>query len=139
MVQCGYLKQVLIKLHVNKMNINQIAHRSYYCCCTHKLLLLLVDLLLSIRLFFIFTFLPFQMGLLFLYFLFPLKYSQDVYGSNKLIRKLYQYHHCKLFFCFFYGVFEWGFWGKGGWGFEYCLFVFLSFGGVVRILTTIDK
>jgi hypothetical protein len=35
-----WIKQVLIKLTMNKMNVNQIAQRSYYCCFFYKLLII---------------------------------------------------------------------------------------------------
>jgi hypothetical protein len=35
-----WLKQALIKLIMNKMNVNQIAQSNYYCCCLCKLLII---------------------------------------------------------------------------------------------------
>jgi len=35
-----WIKQVLIKLTVNKINVNQIAQRNYYGCCIRKSLII---------------------------------------------------------------------------------------------------
>jgi hypothetical protein len=35
-----WIKQVLFKLTINKMNVNQIAQRSYYSCYLHTLFII---------------------------------------------------------------------------------------------------